>query len=543
MDHNRLKEHTALPMTVQGYAADGAGVARCNGQVVFVKGAVRGETCRVYLDKVGRTAAWGHVVGVEAPSSARTEPDCPYYAHCGGCCFRHMTYAEELEAKRARVQEALERIGGVALPHLEILGAERVLRYRNKAQFPVSDGPKIGFYQARTHAVTDVEDCLLQSEAAARLRSAARAWMARYRIPAYQERSGKGLVRHVYVRTNRRGESLFCLLVNGKQVPRESELVEALRAAEPGLTGVLLGVNEKRNNVILGDSYRTLWGKDYLDDLLCGLTFRLSVPSFYQVNPDQTEVLYRKAAEFAGLTGREILLDLYCGIGTIGLTMAARARQVIGAEVVPQAVEDARQNAARNGISNARFLCGDAGEAARRLAAEGLRPDVICVDPPRKGLAPDVVETAAAMAPSRIVYVSCDPATLARDLARFRPLGYLVQRAVAVDLFPRTSHVETVVLLSKGEIDSKKVRVEFSLEDMDMSGFQNDATYSQIKERVLQQTGLKVSSLYIAQIKQKHGIIERENYNKPKSENTRQPKCPPEKEAAITEALKYFGMI
>ena len=449
MDHKRLSEHATLPMTIEGYAADGDGVARPEGQVVFVKGAVRGETCRVYLDKVGRSAAWGHVVGVESPSPARVEPDCPYFSACGGCCFRHMTYAEELEAKRARVRDALERIGGVPVPELEILGAEHTLRYRNKAQFPVAEGPCIGFYQKRTHAVADVADCLLQSEAAARLRAAAKDWMTRFHIPAYQERSGKGLVRHVYVRTNRRGESLFCLLVNGRKVPHEPELVSALRAAEPGLTGVLLGVNEKRNNVILGDSYRTLWGRDFLDDHLCGLTFRLSVPSFYQVNPDQTEVLYRTAAEFAGLTGAETLLDLYCGIGTIGLTMAAQAKQAIGAEVIPQAVEDARQNALRNGISNARFLCGDAGEAARSLAAEGLRPDVVCMDPPRKGLSPDVVETVAAMAPRRIVYVSCDPATLARDLARFRPLGYCPAKILAIDLFPRTSHVETIVLLQR----------------------------------------------------------------------------------------------
>ena len=262
-------------------------------------------------------------------------------------------------------------------------------------------------------------------------------------------------MRHVYVRTNRRGQSLFCLLVNGTSVPHEAELVQVLRNAEPGLTGVVLGVNETRSNVILGGSYRTLWGNDFLDDTLCGLTFRLSVPSFYQVNPEQTEILYGKAAEFAALTGTETVLDLYCGIGTIGLTMAGRAGAVIGAEVVPEAVRDAQANAERNGITNARFLCGDAGEAARRLAQEGLRPDVVCVDPPRKGLREDVVETAASMAPQRIVYVSCDPATLARDLARFAQCGYSAQKAVAVDMFPRTAHVETVILMTYCGSDKK----------------------------------------------------------------------------------------
>lgn len=307
--------------------------------------------------------------------------------------------------------------------------------------------------------------------------------------------------------------------------------------------GVVLSVNQAKTNVILGKEYHTLWGQDFLEDTLCDLNFRLSVPSFYQVNRDQAEVLYGRALDFAQLTGTETVLDLYCGIGTITLVLARRAGKAIGAEVIPAAIEDAKANAARNGVTNTEFLCADAGEAAQELARRGLRPDVICVDPPRKGISPEVVDAIAQMSPTRLVYVSCDPATLARDVARLREKGYHVQQAEAADLFPRTGHVETVVLLSKGEVDSKKVRVEFSLEDMDMSGFQNDATYSQIKERVLQQTGLKVSSLYIAQIKQKHGIIERENYNKPKSENTRQPKCPPEKEAAITEALKYFGMI
>ena len=450
---DRMMEHTTQRLYIESYASDGAGVARLDGAVVFVKGAVRGETCQVYLDKVGRSAIWGHVTAVEVASSSRVEPDCPYYERCGGCCYRHMTYAEELEAKRQRVEDAIQRIGGVDLTVPPVLGAAHPERYRNKAQFPVAPGPRIGFYQKRTHAVTDVEDCLLQSEAAARLRATTRSWMKQFHIPAYQERSGKGLVRHVYVRTNRKGQSLYCLLINGSTAPRLTELVGALRAAEPGLVGVVLGINEKRNNVILGDSYRTLWGQDYLDDTLCGLTFRLSVPSFYQVNPEQTEVLYRQAAEYAGLTGGETVLDLYCGIGTIGLTMAGQAGTVIGAEVVPEAVEDAKQNAQRNGVTNARFLCGDAGEAARQLAAEGVRPDVICVDPPRKGLSEDVVETVAEMAPERIVYVSCDPATLGRDLERFARRGYAARQVTAVDLFPRTAHVETVVQLDRTSSD------------------------------------------------------------------------------------------
>jgi len=464
----KLEERKSYLLRVEGCASDGAGVARHEGQVVFVAGGLRGELCDVRIEKVGRSACWGRAVKVLEPSPARVEPDCPYYAQCGGCQLRHMTYAEELELKRLRVEDAIRRIGGLDLDVSVIFGASNTERYRNKAQFPVSsapapktgsnpsaptvsDVPKIGFYRPRTHQVIDVDDCLLQPLAAARLRRAAKNWMAQYHVPAYDEKTGKGLVRHVYVRTNRSGESLFCLLVNGTNVSRETSLVEMLRAAEPNLVGVVLGINEKKNNVILGERYRTLWGQDFLMDRLCGLEFKLSVPSFYQVNAAQAEVLYGQALEFAALTGSETVLDLYCGIGTISLVMARRAGQVIGAEVVPEAVRDAEANAARNGVANARFLCADAGEAAARLAAEGVRPDVICVDPPRKGLGEEVPPILAGMAPARIVYVSCDPGTLARDLKRFAALGYAAQKAVAVDMFPRTAHVETVCLLTRAD--------------------------------------------------------------------------------------------
>ena len=543
MDNGKPREGQLCRLVIDGYASDGAGVARLDGMVVFVQGGIRGEACDVRLTHVGRSALWGRVEEVVNPSPARIFPRCLHYTKCGGCQFRHMNYAEELEAKRIRVEDALRRLGGAEIHVSAILGAEQVDRYRNKAQFPVAKGPRIGFYRPRSHDVIDVDDCLLQGEAAARLRGAVKEWMAEYSIPAYNERTFTGLVRHVYVRTNRAGRSLCCLLVNGRGVPREAELVRALRRAEPNLAGIVLGVNEKHNNVILGDSYRTLWGEDFLSDTLCGLTFRLSVPSFYQVNPAQTEVLYGKALEFAGLTGAETVLDLYCGIGTISLVMARKAGMVWGAEVVPQAVDDAIANAQRNHIENARFLCADAVEAARYLEGEGVRPDVVCVDPPRKGLAEDVVDTIADMGPQRVVYVSCDPGTLGRDVKRFAGRGYTLKKAVAVDMFPRTAHVETVVLLSKGEIDSKKVRVEFSLEDMDMSGFQKGATYEQIKAYVLEHSGLKVSSLYISQIKRKCGLEVGQNYNLSKKEDAKVPQCPPEKESAIREALKFYNLI
>ena len=306
--------------------------------------------------------------------------------------------------------------------------------------------------------------------------------------------------------------------------------------------GVVLSVNQAKTNVILGKEYHTLWGQDFLEDTLCDLNFRLSVPSFYQVNRDQAEVLYGRALDFAQLTGTETVLDLYCGIGTITLVLARRAGKAIGAEVIPAAIEDAKANAARNGVTNTEFLCADAGEAAQELARRGLRPDVICVDPPRKGISPEVVDAIAQMSPTRLVYVSCDPATLARDVARLREKGYHLQQAEAADLFPRTGHVETVCLLSK--LNAKQhIEVDIHMDELDLTDAEKKATYSEIKEYVLEHTGLKVSSLYIAQVKQKCGIIERENYNKPKSDDAKQPQCPPDKEKAIKEALKHFGMI
>lgn len=443
------RKNDVLPLAIESIGLNGEGIAHLEGQVVFVSGGLPGEVCDTLLLKVGRSAIWGKAVGVKTPSPDRVAPDCPQYPKCGGCQFRHMTYPAELEAKRRRVEDAIRRVGGLDLPVSVILGAENTQRYRNKVQLPVAagkEGPRIGFFRARSHDVVDVDDCLLQPETASALAHAVRRWMADYAVPAYDERAHAGLVRHLFVRFSRT-EALCCLVVNGERLPHERELVEALRAAAPELAGVVLSVNRERTNVVLGRALRTLWGRDFLEDTLCGLTFRISVPSFYQVNRGQCEVLYGKAVELAGLTGTETVVDLYCGIGTISLAMARHAGRVIGAEIVPSAVADAQANAERNGIANAEFFCGDAADTAARLAAQGLRPDVICVDPPRKGLAPEVVASIAQMAPERVIYVSCDPATLARDLARFAELGYAAQTAVAVDMFPRTAHVETVVCM------------------------------------------------------------------------------------------------
>lgn len=540
MELAKNQEHT---VTIEGYGEGGMGVARIDGRVVFVHGALRGEKCRVLILKTLKSVAFAKVLEVLEPSSERITPDCPYFPRCGGCTYRHIRYEEELRLKKQRVQDNLSRIGGSDVTVEEILGAQDTLRYRNKAQYPVSKDGAVGFYRARTHEVIECEHCLLVKPEADAAAEALREYMQSCRVAGYDEKTGRGLVRHLYIRSNAAGESLVCVLVNGDKLPKEDRLVTLLRDACPKCTGIVLGTNTKKGNVILGDRYRTLWGSDRLEDTLCGKTFRLSVPSFYQVNRVQAERLYAKAIEFAGLTGQETVLDLYCGAGTITLALSDHAKKVLGAEIVPEAIDDARENAARNGVKNAEFFCGDASDVAKKLARENLRPDVITVDPPRKGLAADVVESIAEMQPQRVVYVSCDSATMARDVKRLADLGYTAQRACAVDMFPRADHVETVVLISKGEIDSKKVRVEFSLEDMDMSGFQKGATYEQIKAYVLEHTGLKVSSLYISQIKRKCGLDVGQNYNLSKKEDAKVPKCPPEKEAAIRDALKYFQMI
>lgn len=539
MELAKNQEHT---VTIEGYGEGGMGVARIDGRVVFVHGALRGEKCRVLILKTLKSVAFAKVLEVIEPSSERITPDCPYFPRCGGCTYRHIRYEEELRLKKQRVQDNLSRIGGSDVTVEEILGAQDTLRYRNKAQYPVSKDGAVGFYRARTHEVIECEHCLLVRPEADAAAEALREYMQSCRVAGYDEKTGRGLVRHLYIRSNAAGESLICVLVNGDKLPKEDRLVTLLRDACPKCTGIVLGTNTKKGNVILGDRYRTLWGSDRLEDTLCGKTFRLSVPSFYQVNRVQAERLYAKAIEFAGLTGQETVLDLYCGAGTITLALSDHAKKVLGAEIVPEAIDDARENAARNGVKNAEFFCGDASDVAKKLARENLRPDVITVDPPRKGLAADVVESIAEMQPGRVVYVSCDSATMARDVKRLADLGYTAQRACAVDMFPRADHVETVCLLSK--LNAKQhIEVEIKMDELDLTAAESKATYEEIKAYVLEHSGMKVSSLYIAQVKQKCGIIERENYNKPKSEDAKQPQCPPEKEKAIMEALKHFGMI
>ena len=534
-----LEKGSVYTAVIDGYSSEGLGIARVNGAVVFVPHAVRGEEIDLRITKVMKTSCAGEIVKIHNPSPERMEPECPYAGKCGGCAYRHLTYPEELWAKRQRVQDALTRIGGLDLTVEEILGAKNPEHYRNKSQYPVGADGSIGFFQARTHKVVPIRRCLIQTEAADRTAQAVGEWMRRYKISAYDETTGKGLVRHVCVRVNRKGESLCCVVVNGNKVPREPELAAYVTAAVPHTVGVLLNSNTRRGNVVLGDKYRTLFGRNYLMDTLCGLEFKLSMPSFYQVNRDQAEVLYGKALEFAGLTGNETVLDLYCGIGTITLCLAKAAKRVIGAEIVPPAIRDAKENALRNHVENAEFFCGDAADIAAKLESDGLRPDVVTVDPPRKGLAPEVIASVAAMGPEKVVYVSCDPATLGRDVKIFREFGYEAKRAAAVDMFPGTAHVETVVLLSR---ETNPLTVEVRME-VETGEVKEHPTNKRIQEYVQEKYGFKVHTAYIAEVKRMVGLDMHKAPNAVEQRKHEYHPCPPEKVEAIKDALRHFGLI
>ena len=544
-----FKKNNTVILRIEDMSQDGLGIGKAEGYALFVKDTVIGDLAKVKILKTKKNYGFARLEELLEASDKRTEPKCPLARPCGGCQLQMMKYEEQLRWKEQKVRSDLQRLGGFQeIPMEPIQGMENPFRYRNKAQFPIGydrEGKLVaGFYAGRTHTIIPADDCLLGSESNRRILGRILDWMGRYGIAAYREDTGKGLVRHALIRSGfATGEIMVCLVINGKQFPRGKELTESLTQI-PGMTSITFSSNTRRDNVILGDSYEVLWGQDYITDSIGEIRYQISPLSFYQVNPVQTRRLYRQALEYAGLTGKETVYDLYCGIGTISLFLAQRAGKVFGVEIVPQAVEDARANARLNGITNAEFFAGRAEEIVpRQYREQGIRADVVVVDPPRKGCGEELLETMTAMAPEKIVYVSCDPATLARDLKYLCARGYELKKVRAFDQFPQTVHVETVVLLSKGEVDSKRIRVEFSLEDMDMSEFQDGATYTQIKDYVLEHSGLKVSNLYISQIKRKCGIEVGKNYNLPKSEDSRQPQCPPEKEKAIREAFKYFGMI
>ena len=546
-----LQKNQILTLRIERLSSDGSGVAHsADGEAVFVPGTAPGDEARVRIVKDCGRYAFGILDELLTPSPDRIPVDCPVAGPCGGCSLRHLDYAAELRAKQESVLDAFRRIGGLEVPVLDILPSPDVDRYRNKVQFPVgidkNGVPCIGFYAGRTHRIVPCPDCKLQPSVLNEIGNALCAFFAQQVIRPYDEQSGKGLVRHIFLRRGAHsGQIMVCLVCTRAKLPHAEQLCTALRGQFPAISTILLNVNAKNTNVILGSENHILYGPGYIEDTLCGVPVRLGPLSFYQVNTLAAERLYGVAAQYAQLTPGDTLLDLYCGMGTIGLSMAEQCRELIGVEIVPEAIESAKANAARMGeavAAKSRFFCADAGQAATQLAAEGLHPDIVMLDPPRKGCDEATLSAVVRMAPRRVVYVSCNPATAARDAAWLEQNGYHAEKVQPVDLFPRTKHCEAVLLLSKLNVDHR-IEVEVSMDELDVTAAESKATYNEIRNYVWEHHQLKVSNLYIAQVKQKYGIIERENYHKAKNENAKQPQCPKEKEDAIVEALKHFQMI
>ena len=542
-----LAKNQCYEMTCESFGQDAQGVCRQDGIAVFVPGLLPGERARVRIVKPEKRYAFGRIEELLEKSPNRAEPFCPIYKRCGGCVCQHMTYETSLAFKRRQVQDLLERVGGLSIEVPPVQGMAHPFGYRNKGAYPVAQvggAPACGFFAPRSHDLIPLPQngCAIQGEDSAKATQAVLAWMRQNNVPAYDELTGRGLVRHIMTRSTTHGELMVVLVVTRADIPKAGQLIELLKSAVSGLCSICLSINSRRTNVILGTDIRVLWGKGTMEDTLCGLRFSVSPLSFFQVNPTQTEKLYGLALEYAGLTGSETVVDAYCGAGTISLLLAQKAKKVIGIEIVPEAIQNANENAVRNHIENAEFRVGATEELLPRLIADGLRPDVIVLDPPRKGCDPAVLDAIIAAAPKRVVYVSCGAPTLARDAKLLAEGGYTAEKVQCVDMFCWTGAVETVMSLVQQKPDDI-VKVGIDADELAVTKAESKATYGEIQARVKEQTGLNVTPLYIAQVKQKYGIIERECYNKPKSEDAKQPQCPLDKEAAIVEALKFYGLI
>ena len=554
-----MNKNDIVTVEITDIGVSGEGIGHVDGYTLFIKDAVIGDVVEAKVMKAKKNYGYARLMKVVTPSEYRVEPKCAFARRCGGCQIQEMSYERQLVFKDQKIRGNLERIGGFTKEQIDavmqpVVGMEHPFGYRNKAQFPFGTdkegNPITGFYAGRTHDIIANTDCALGVEQNQEILEIILQYMRENKIKSYDEKTGKGLIRHALIRYGfKTKEIMVCLVVNGKKLPKVERLIEKLIQIE-GMTSITISPNTRRDNVIMGDSYEILWGQGYITDYIGNVKYQISPLSFYQVNPVQTEKLYGLALEYADLKGDETVWDLYCGIGTISLFLAQKAKRVYGVEIVPQAIEDAKENAKINAIDNAEFFVGKAEEVLPEYYAEYEREhngetahaDVIVVDPPRKGCDETLLETIVKMQPEKVVYVSCDSATLARDLKYLCANGYEIKVCRGVDQFPQSVHVETVVLLSQQKPDDH-IEIDLDLDELEATSAELKATYLEIKDYVLKEFGLKVSSLYISQVKRKCGIEVGENYNLPKSENVRVPQCPKEKEEAIKAALKYFAMI
>ena len=554
-----MNKNDIVTVEITDIGMSGEGIGHVDGYTLFIKDAVIGDVVEAKVMKAKKNYGYARLMKVITPSEYRVEPKCAFARRCGGCQIQEMSYDRQLVFKDQKIRGNLERIGGFTKDQIDtvmqpVVGMEHPFGYRNKAQFPFGTdkegNPITGFYAGRTHDIIANTDCALGVEQNKEILEIILQYMRENKIKSYDEKTGKGLIRHALIRYGfKTKEIMVCLVVNGKKLPKAERLIEKLIQSE-GMTSITISPNTRRDNVIMGDSYEILWGQGYITDYIGNVKYQISPLSFYQVNPVQTEKLYGLALEYADLKGDETVWDLYCGIGTISLFLAQKAKQVYGVEIVPQAIDDAKENAKINAIDNAEFFVGKAEEVLPEYYAEYEREhngetahaDVIVVDPPRKGCDETLLETIVKMQPEKVVYVSCDSATLARDLKYLCANGYEIKMCRGVDQFPQSVHVETVVLLSQQKPDDT-IEIDLDLDELDATSAELKATYQEIKDYVLKEFGLKVSNLYISQVKRKCGIEVGENYNLPKSENARVPQCPKEKEDAIKAALKYYAMI
>ena len=555
-----MQKNDLVTVAIEDIGVGGEGIGKVDGYTLFIKDAIIGDVVEAKIVKAKKNYGYARLMNIVTPSENRVEkPACPMARRCGGCQIQEMKYGAQLAFKEGKVRGNLERIGEVPTELLDkvmqpIVGMEEPFHYRNKAQFPIGTDKEghiiTGFYAGRTHSIIPNTDCALGVAVNQKILEIILHFMENNHISAYDEEKHKGLVRHVLIRYGfKTDEIMVCLVINGEKLPHAEKLVDKL-CKIPGMTSITISVNKAKTNVIMGNEIKLLWGQTYITDYIGNVKYQISPLSFYQVNPVQTEKLYGLALDYADLNGNETVWDLYCGIGTISLFLAQNAKQVYGVEIVPQAIDDARNNAKINDITNAEFYVGKAEEVLPEYyreyqeshGGETAHADVIVVDPPRKGCEESLLQTIVDMQPEKVVYVSCDSATLARDVKFLRESGYELKKITPVDQFPNTVHVETVVLLSQQKPDDT-IEIDLDLDELDATSAETKATYQEIKDYVLKEFGLKVSSLYISQVKRKCGIEVGENYNLPKTENPKVPQCPKEKEDAIKAALKYFAMI